>query len=264
MNHKQAFLQAIRERPHDDAPRLIYADWLEEQGGAPRAARADFIRIQCALTAGKVPEQQRAELVRLEQQLLDDWGRQWDRPIRRLAREWNFHRGFIDDVAIFTDAFLAHAGRLFRLAPIQHLTLRQSNNPTSRYMAALAENEHLRRLRSLNLSTQGLESGDVRALVVSKHLTGLISLNLSGNRIGDGGIRALANSPLLGQLERLNLRNNDIGANGLRVLARALEALADSPDGLRLQWLELYYPNLSAAGQRVIADSPVLRRVLGI
>jgi hypothetical protein len=83
------------------------------------------------------------------------------------------------------------------------------------------------------------------------------------NRIGDGGIRALASSSLLGRLERLNLGYNDIGANGLRALARALEAWADSSEGLRLQRLEIYHPNLSAAGLRVIAESAVLRRVVG-
>ena len=54
MNPEPAFLQAIREAPNDDAPRLIYADWLEEQGGAARKARADFIRAQCRLA--QLPE----------------------------------------------------------------------------------------------------------------------------------------------------------------------------------------------------------------
>lgn len=29
MTQEQAFLYAIREAPEDDAPRLIYADWLD-------------------------------------------------------------------------------------------------------------------------------------------------------------------------------------------------------------------------------------------
>ncbi len=48
MTHDEAFLQAIRETPFDDAPRLIYADWLEEHG---RAERAELIRLQCRLAA---------------------------------------------------------------------------------------------------------------------------------------------------------------------------------------------------------------------
>ena len=39
------FLQAILADPDDDTPRLIYADWLEEQGDP----RGEFIRVQCEL-----------------------------------------------------------------------------------------------------------------------------------------------------------------------------------------------------------------------
>ena len=40
------FLRAIIEHPEDDTPRLIYADWLEENGDPDRA---EFIRVQCEL-----------------------------------------------------------------------------------------------------------------------------------------------------------------------------------------------------------------------
>ena len=45
MREEEAFLATIRDRPDDDGPRLIYADYLDEQGDC----RGDFIRIQCAL-----------------------------------------------------------------------------------------------------------------------------------------------------------------------------------------------------------------------
>lgn len=41
-----AFLAAIIERPDDDLPRLIAADWLDENG---QPDRAEFIRLQCEL-----------------------------------------------------------------------------------------------------------------------------------------------------------------------------------------------------------------------
>ena len=46
MADTMALLEAIRASPDDDAPRLVYADWLEEHGDQPRA---EFIRVQCAL-----------------------------------------------------------------------------------------------------------------------------------------------------------------------------------------------------------------------
>ena len=34
-----ALLRAIQDTPQDDAPRLIYADWLDEHGDSPRSRR---------------------------------------------------------------------------------------------------------------------------------------------------------------------------------------------------------------------------------
>jgi uncharacterized protein (TIGR02996 family) len=45
MNEELAFLTAIRDRPNDEATRLIYADWLEERGDP----RGEFIRVECEL-----------------------------------------------------------------------------------------------------------------------------------------------------------------------------------------------------------------------
>lgn len=47
------FLAAILETPDDDFPRLAYADFLDERG---QAARAEFIRVQCALALAKNPD----------------------------------------------------------------------------------------------------------------------------------------------------------------------------------------------------------------
>lgn len=264
MTHADAFLQDILAHPDDDAPRLIFADWLEEQGDAASAARAEFIRVQCALAAGHLPEKRRAVLDRRQQEIFEEHGKEWARPIRHLVRGWNFHRGFIDEVEVFSGRFVSYAGRLFRQAPIQHVHLARQVIPTAGQrlnIADLADCEHLQRVRSLDLRDNRLESRDVRALVVSEHLIGLTALNLSHNRIGDGGIRALAEAPLLGRLTQLDLRHNDIGPAGVRALARGLLLLANSPHGLRLQRLNLSHNNLSAAGQRVIADSPLLRRL---
>jgi uncharacterized protein (TIGR02996 family) len=39
-----AFFRSMLDAPDDDATRLVYADWLEENGDA---ARGEFIRVQC-------------------------------------------------------------------------------------------------------------------------------------------------------------------------------------------------------------------------
>jgi len=44
---RQNFLDAIIASPADNQPRLVYADWLEEQG---ETIRADYIRMECSDT----------------------------------------------------------------------------------------------------------------------------------------------------------------------------------------------------------------------
>jgi uncharacterized protein (TIGR02996 family) len=46
--NEQALLQAILDVPEDDAPRLVYADWLDEHGGPEERARAEIIRLEVA------------------------------------------------------------------------------------------------------------------------------------------------------------------------------------------------------------------------
>jgi uncharacterized protein (TIGR02996 family) len=46
MADRASFLAAIRADTEDDAPRLVFADWLEENGDP---VRAEFIRVQSEL-----------------------------------------------------------------------------------------------------------------------------------------------------------------------------------------------------------------------
>ena len=46
MSDEKALLAAIWEHPHEDTPRLMYADWLQENA---QPERAEFIRLQIEL-----------------------------------------------------------------------------------------------------------------------------------------------------------------------------------------------------------------------
>jgi uncharacterized protein (TIGR02996 family) len=69
MGPERAFLEAIREAP-DDAPRLVYADWLDDHGGPDGAARAELIRVQCALASLPEDDLGRPALAEREKGLL--------------------------------------------------------------------------------------------------------------------------------------------------------------------------------------------------
>lgn len=47
VSDRQALLAAICADPDDDTPRLVFADWLQDQG---EVERAEFIRVQCEFT----------------------------------------------------------------------------------------------------------------------------------------------------------------------------------------------------------------------
>lgn len=53
MTDGEALLAAILAQPAEDTPRLVYADWLQENG---QPERAEFIRVQCKLARTPEPE----------------------------------------------------------------------------------------------------------------------------------------------------------------------------------------------------------------
>src|SRR4051794_32461983 len=97
MNQRRAFLQAIAEAPDDDAPRLVFADWLQDEGDADRA---EFVRAQCALARIAADDPRRPELCRREDELLAAHREEWlaaDLPAwARPGAE--FRRGFVAHV----------------------------------------------------------------------------------------------------------------------------------------------------------------------
>jgi uncharacterized protein (TIGR02996 family) len=105
MTHDDAFLQAIVENPDDDAPRLIYADWLEERDDP----RGEFIRIQCLLAAMSAEDERRSLLERHERKLLTRHQDRWLGELRPFVRGWTFRRGFLDAITVPAATYLHRA-----------------------------------------------------------------------------------------------------------------------------------------------------------
>src|SRR5262245_3817624 len=76
MGDEAALLRAITAHADDDTPRLVYADWLDENRpdrrpspAAGLSARAEFIRVQCRLAAGAFDDPDYPELLERERDL---------------------------------------------------------------------------------------------------------------------------------------------------------------------------------------------------
>lgn len=247
MNQEQAFLQAIREAPEDDAPRLIYADWLEEQGSAAHTARAAFVRIQCRLAELPEDDPARGRLEDEAADLLAEHEDEWTQPLHGVAGNWHFSRGFVERITIGAPNFLTRAECLFEFTPLRsvHFLIHPRDVPH------LAACEHLQWIETLGFNGCQLNDRALQQLLTSPHLEKLNALNLSGNDINTPGVRALVQSPLFARLRLLDLsRNIAIGDTAARLLASAnpannLEVLSLAGTNLTLNGLDELFRSTS-------------------
>jgi len=135
MTEREALLAAICEHPDDDTPRLVFADWLDENG---EPERAEFIRLQCEV-ARLAADDQRAGLIDRETELQKKFGKRWidELPVPDTAHiRWveaapggwldgeTFDRGFACQLFAQTAGVLAkHADVLFSATPIRRLLI---------------------------------------------------------------------------------------------------------------------------------------------
>jgi uncharacterized protein (TIGR02996 family) len=236
----RVFLEDIKSHPEDDTPRLILADWLEENGTAEEAARGELIRIEVLLSQVQDRDPRRETLRRRRGELLRQYLDLWLGPLIQHFT-WSFERGLVQletrAPILITRGVAALAvpelclwvaslkvrdvrnGNFHRLASSPFLpylaTLDLSGNLLSGgAIAALVRYPSISGLKTLLLAGNLLSAHWALALAASPHLAGLTTLDLQGNPLGNQGARYLADSPFLGNLARLRLGDNGISAEG--------------------------------------------------
>ena len=123
MNGIKGLVKEIISKPDDDEPRLIYADWLEENGEAPRA---EFIRMQCGLSAMENWEHGYDSLKQKSLNLLRKHEADWKRELGISSRLY-FRRGFIERILVTPKALLAMDPGIFSETPIMSVQLTRVN-----------------------------------------------------------------------------------------------------------------------------------------
>lgn len=239
--HPQAQWRSITEQPHDDEPRLRYAQWLDERCDP----LGEFIRVQCALARGPAAGQVAWELERREQELLAEYGDDWTGAVADLVDWCTFRRGFVAEAGLSAAALVRHAPLLLEHTCLTEVHLRDAGG------AALEELLHspwLGRLRHLDLSNNPIRDAGARLIAACPHLGGLTSLNLSSAVIGNAGVQALAGTASLARLRELYLCDNRVGATGVR-------ALAESPLAAQLQIIHLRFNDFGPESRRLLEQT---------
>jgi uncharacterized protein (TIGR02996 family) len=210
-----ALLAAVLAAPDDDAPRLIFADWLDEHGRPDRAA---FIRLQIEFSRLPAFDPHREVVARQADRLFDRHGSDWVAELPQLGGiSWtDFDRGFPRAVSAKTlTVFERAAPRIWEVAPIDTLEI---NGPDAR--TRLRSNRTYPLLRRLRVRHLGLIGDRAEEFFHSELLDPIESLDVTGLGLGNEGVAALIRGGRFGRLRELVLDKNSIGSAALEALAR--------------------------------------------
>lgn len=236
MNDHDALLHAIGEHPEEDTPRLMYADWLEEND---QPERADFVRNQVELGRIGIDDPARRDRVVKNVYYLNHFVPGWKAELPRVPDvEWgDFNRGLVEEVqAHNARRFVGRAAEIFAVPGIHILRLRWLGNPPAMSQPAnpgraLAQVPELIRLRVLRLVASRASAESLCELFASPHLGRLTTIDLHENH-ADDAVAAMFAEDRFPNLAELWLGNNSVGSRGAR-------ALANSPHLTKLRVLDL-------------------------
>jgi uncharacterized protein (TIGR02996 family) len=173
MDLERGFLDDIIANPEDDTPRLVLADWLDDNG---QEDRAEFIRIQVALARADTPD---PLMLRRERDLLAFRGKEWAADFTGHVGQVLFRRGLVEGVAAGGELMEGFAARLRGWAgrhPIRllRIDIGEGTGPLDGVTALVAKG--LLRLEGLDVSMDGGPAAWLAKL--ARHAAGLRSLLL--------------------------------------------------------------------------------------
>jgi uncharacterized protein (TIGR02996 family) len=114
VSDRASFMAAIRANPADDLPRLVYADWLDENGEGERAKAIRTSIVYEDETWGRHDMRYtayEAELLALQREVFGD------NPPQNVGGYWGFRRGFYEEIKCPFAYWVTHAPRILTDRP---------------------------------------------------------------------------------------------------------------------------------------------------
>jgi uncharacterized protein (TIGR02996 family) len=281
MPESEAFLKAICANPDDDGPRLIFTDWLEDNGDPERA---EFIRVQCALEKLTENDPRYFTLWACEERLLNAHWPEWIVPICKVFGEplpkvrsqkpfWHPSRWLSQPPtsqsgrriqnyqlslssrdryhSIYSEteiqSGIASVRRLqFHRGFIDHLDLYFLQ---SRMIDQLMDSFAVEPITSLNLTRSTVEL--ICQLVEQRQFGQIRSLSLDVER---PTLHAITNSPYCGGVERLSLGGKIANSYDLH----PIRSISQSLHLRKLRVLDLYAFPVSLEEMALLIASPLI------
>jgi len=255
----EVLLAAICAEPDDDGPRLVYSDWLEEQGDVERA---EFIRAGCRRARLEAWHADWSMLAWRERVLLARHERSWRAELPKIEGvTWgSFERGFVHEVSAASPGVLAAwAGDIVRAVPVRWATL----GGTSSDWESCAPLPFLKGLQFVHVPIFEANLGFLNCTALDRNpdsvfqsplLSTLTALDLSSFDIREEQLGALARSPYLANLRTLVLDRSVLDPGNLRLLLSS--AISRNLTTLRLrgcQWKNGQGGHEYGLGQEAVA-----------
>lgn len=258
MTEYDALYRAICENPDEDAPRLVLADWLDEEGSRENRARADLIRTHIHLSreepwspTWRVLNESWEKLRKKTMKQAKEGKLSWLKHLKgRGFLAWKLERGLVGHITVYSKRFVAEGNKYFERDPIISVKFAHLN------------------------SMQGTVSPYV--LFTCPFLASAAKLHLESGFLRDSELNVLGESPLLPRLQSLAIRGTNLytfseAASLLRRLPALTElslahngeftddyarAFAACPELSRLKSLDLDFTGITARGIAAISASP--------
>jgi uncharacterized protein (TIGR02996 family) len=201
--------------PDDDTVRLVYADWLEENG---EPERGGFVRAQVWAALGEPYSPAVRQHLDTARKLFEGRGASWAAAVRRFVLQWQFARGFVEHVAVDVTGFPLHATELFALEPIRSLKpVRNALADPPAELDDFLNVPQLARVTRLDLANLNLGPHEFDQLLACPHLAHVTDLSLRGNRVLPDWLTTLLVGPAFPALAGLDLA--DLAHLGPRLAA---------------------------------------------
>jgi uncharacterized protein (TIGR02996 family) len=222
MSDADALRRAISAHPDDDLPRLALADLLDESGDP---ARAEFIRAQVALAQLPEHHPDRPALEDREHDILAANEAEWlgdydfgDGPTPELF-EWEWERGFLNEVAATPLYLLDHGLDLFAAHPVRRWRVMGSGGVMPQDLIEAGRAAWADRLEAVDLSGWFQSIGELERFLIRSDLARLRELDLTDRWGLDHLPEILGRAPFRDQLRSLRCEGSRLD---LGLLTRAL------------------------------------------